>query len=524
MAITSILKIMVKNSGVSILTLMAMAGCNKHLDIAPEDFFADGNYWQNETQVDNFMTGIHGQLRGQQFQLFRLGEMRGGGLSGTAVFPVSLNEQNVIAHNMDETSPGLADWAGFMNPILQINLFIHRVETLGFLGEEKKNALLGQAYGIRAFYYFHLLRTYGGVPLRLTPDLLLEKPDPVALRLARFSESETLTAVKTDIARSLERFGANQTANKAYWTLDATRMLKGEVFLWSAKVYGNIADLAEARSALEAVTGYSLLPEFADVFRTKRNAEIIFALPFAFNEAEASASSFFLYDLPNFDGLYYKDTLDATAPALNDPLMLAQSSSQNIQRYRYAYGLFQSYHADDQRRDATFYDFYAIDRAVSPQKVTARNTVLAKFLGTINNNIRNYTDDWPVYREADRLLLLAEIANAEGNDPSGFVQPLRDRAFKGNDPAPFANAGQDANEIAIFEERTKEFVWEGKRWYDLRRMKAGGEPLAFKSSAHAYGLLDKATESHKLRWPIGRGVWTDDPLVDQTPGYETTKP
>ena len=138
------------------LSLVGVTACNNHLDIAPEDYFADGNYWQNEAQVQNFMTGIHSQLRDQQFQFFRLGEMRGGGLMNTAIFPVSLNELNIIDHNMTEVSPGLGAWAGFMNPILQINLFIEKIDGLGFLSEAKRNELLGQAHGIRAFYYFHL--------------------------------------------------------------------------------------------------------------------------------------------------------------------------------------------------------------------------------------------------------------------------------------------------------------------------------------------------------------------------------
>ena len=507
-----------------IFSLWGMTACNKALNLAPEDFFADGNYWQTEAQVENFMTGIHGNLRAHQFQFFRLGEMRSGALTNVPRFPVSLNELNLIEHNMNEVTPGLGAWAGFMNSILQINLFINRVEDIGFLDQDKKNSLLGQAYGLRAFYYFHLLRTYGSVPLRLSPDVLLERPDPVTLRLARSPEAEVLAAVKSDVARSLELFGSNQGNNKAYWSLNATRMLKGEIFLWSAKVYGTTADLAEAKSALNAVTGYSLLPDFANVFKEKRNSEIIFTLPFAFNEAQASSSSLFLYDLPSFSGLYYKDTVDTDAPALIDPLTLQQTTAQVIQRYAYKYELYQSYDLDDQRRDATFYDFYAIDRTVSPQQVTIHNTVLVKFLGTINNNIRNYTDDWPIYREADRLLMLAEIANAEGANPQDFIQPIRDRAFNGIDPEPFVNGSQDANEIAIFEERMKEFVWEGKRWYDIRRMKVGNEPLVFESGSHPYGELNQNTESHKVLWPIGRDVWTNDPLVDQTPGYETTKP
>lgn len=39
-----------------IFSLLGMTACNQHLNLAPEDYFADGNYWQNEAQVDNFMT------------------------------------------------------------------------------------------------------------------------------------------------------------------------------------------------------------------------------------------------------------------------------------------------------------------------------------------------------------------------------------------------------------------------------------------------------------------------------------
>lgn len=506
------------------VALFGTTACNKYLDLAPEDYFADGNYWQNDAQVENFMTGIHNQLRDQQFQFFRLGEMRGGGLISIAKFPVSLNELNIIDQNLTEVSPGLGAWAGFMNPILQINLFIERVNGINFLAEEKKNILLGQAYGLRAFYYFHLLRTYGAVPLRLTPDVLVGRPDAVALRLARSTESEVLAAIKSDVSQSLVHFGNTQAANKAYWNLNASRMLKGEVYLWSAKVYGTVADLTEAKDALNAVTGYSLVPDFKNVIKTKENSEIIFTLPFAFNEAQSSSSASFLYDLPNFSGLYYKDTVDLRAVALVDPLTLQQTTAQTIQRYGYKYELFQAFDLADTRRDVTFYDFYAIDRSVTPQKVTVRNVVLNKFLGTINNNIRNYTDDWPIYREADRLLLLAEIANAQGQNPLNYIQAVRNRAYNNTDPTPFVNGTKDANEIAIFEERMKEFVWEGKRWYDLRRMKFDNKPLVFSSLSHSYGVLNPVTKAYMVVWPIGRDVWTNDPLVIQTLGYETTKP
>jgi hypothetical protein len=55
-------------------------------------------------------------------------------------------------------------------------------------------------------------------------------------------------------------------------------------------------------------------------------------------------------------------------------------------------------------------------------------------------------------------------------------------------------------------------------------MKYAGEPLVFKSANQPYGVLDKATEGYKILWPIEPAIWTNDPLVDQTPGYATAKP
>ena len=155
---------------------------------------------------------------------------------------------------------------------------------------------------------------------------------------------------------------------------------------------------------------------------------------------------------------------------------------QIIQRYGYTFELFQSYDLADKRRNATFYDYYKVNKNTTPPTVTIRNTALVKFLGTIDANKRYFADDWPVYREADRLLMLAEITNAEGGDPSSYIKQIRDRAFANADPTPFVNGSKDANELAIFAERSKEFVYEGKRWYDIRRMKYGNEPLVYQKS------------------------------------------
>ncbi len=512
---------------VAVIAIIAPS-CRKTLELAPEDSFGNANFWQNESQVVNFMSGIHNQFRSNQFMFFRLGEMRGGGMSNVDRQNTSLNELPIIQQDISEVSSGVGSWAGFYGPILQLNLFIQKVESVSFLSDAKKSFLLGQAYGLRAFYYFQLLRTYGGVPLVVTPEVSNGETDPLKLRKARATEAEVLTQVKSDVNQSISLFGAAGSTDKSLWSPNASFMLKGEVFLWSAKVYGTVADLADAKSALNAVTGASLLNNFANVFKQKNNSEIIFAIRYNVGEAEMGGVAAFTYSTFNFDSQHYKDSL-ASGPLLVDPLKLAAVNSQQvIQRYGYTFELFQTYNVADTRRNATFYDYYKVNTSVTPKVVTIRNTALVKFIGpdpATTTNKKYFTDDYPIYREADRQLMLAEIVNAEGGDPSQYIKLIRDRAFApAADPTPFVSGSKDANELAIFAERSKEFVFEGKRWYDIRRMKFGSEPLVFKNPAHRYGVLDKASQGYKILWPIEPAIWTNDPLVKQTPGYATTNP
>lgn len=502
--------------------------CTETLNLTPEDYFGSGNFWKNESQVNNFMVGIHKQFRDNQFMFMRLGEMRGGGFSNIDRQNTSLNELVVIEQRISENSSGVSSWAGFYGPILQINLFIKNVEEITFLNEARKKYLLGQAYGLRAYYYFHLLRTYGGVPLRSEPEVLTGNTDPVNLRKARATEAETLAFIKSDIDNSLKSFeGSAIPADKSQWNPNATRMLKGEAFLWSAKVYNTTADLAEAKSALQSIQGTGLQSTFPSVFayNQKNNKEIIFAMRNIIGESEMAGIGSFLYSTFNFSNQHYKDSL-ASGPVLVDPLEIANSNSQQIiQRYGYTFELFQLYDPRDKRRDATFYDYYRLNTTPKPPQIIVRNTALVKFLGIISANKRYFSDDYPVYREADRLLMLAEIANAEGSDPSSFIKQIRDRAYAPQaDPTPFVNGSRDQNEVAIFTERAKEFVYEGKRWYDIIRMKVANKPIAFRTNLHPFGVLNETTQAHMVRWPIEPAIWTNDPLVNQTPGYPTTKP
>jgi hypothetical protein len=514
------------------ILLISVSGCKK-LELAPEDYFGSGNFWKNKSQVDGAMLGLHSTLRGRQFTFFTMGELRSGVFnsqtSGTG--SSSLNSGNFIRQDIRESSPGITSWGGLYYDIFQINNFIYQVGQTNFLSDADKSYYLGQAYGLRALYYFHLYRVFGRVPLAKDPKVLTNTPtNSQDAYLARTkTEKETLDFIKSEVNQSETSFNSDFTTKnqKAQWSLAATLMLKAEVYLWSAKVKidgqappTTVADLVIARTALETVIPkYSLQPNFANAFNTaavpgnKGNNEIIFAYRYAYPEASNSASQFVYQQADNMAGFVNP----VGAPYTSDPLVIAGSGS--IIRYEYKYDLFDTFDANDSRKSATFFDYYKAPVAIN------KFVAMSKFMGVITEGIRRFVDDIPVYRLSDALLLLAEVKNKQGQDPSAEIDRVRKRAY-GLNPVPvFVNGSFEQNELAIFNERSKEFIFEGKRWYDLRRMQdASGNPLVFRKDLPLVGVLDMATEAYKLILPIDRNTLnTDETLKDnQNPGYPGT--
>lgn len=88
------------------------------LDLAPEDYFGSGNYWNNEAQVDGYMTGMHSQLRSYYDMFYVLGEVRGGTQRvGTSSENTSLNYANLRSNVIDQDRPGISNWYGLYSPI-----------------------------------------------------------------------------------------------------------------------------------------------------------------------------------------------------------------------------------------------------------------------------------------------------------------------------------------------------------------------------------------------------------------------
>lgn len=499
---------------IKLVLLMAVCAiitsCNA-LDLANPDGYAEGNFWKNEAQVNGYVTGMHAHLRSNADKFFVLGEQRGGLLLSSGTMGNGMDNAAITAHTLKEGTAPYGNWGDFYGNILNFNMLISKLEGgLSFLSKEKTDYYLGQAHGMRAWYYFYLLRTWGGVPLVTEPRIAQGTTDVVALKTARSTEAEIMNFLKQEITASETCFANDNftlSAKRDLWSKAATLMLKAEIYLWAAKVYGTDAttDLQTAMTALQAIKSsgkFDLLPKFSDVFTytNKGNKEVIMALHYEKGEAGQSMRRF-MYDIPTMANWYNKEG----AP-MGDPLNVGDGGFLGTE---WKWDFYASFSDKDSRKASTFLDFYNQDKS-------KKGIVLRKFLGMEDNKIRYYSDDMPLYRYADLILLTAEIKNKLGSDPSGEINDIRERACGQGNYKVYTNGTFAENELAILYERDKEFVREGKRWFDVRRMQdASGKPLAFTEG----GL--KETEAYKLLWPIDTGTMTKDDLIKQNPVYGT---
>ncbi|MCM4166554.1 SusD-like protein P38 [Arenibacter antarcticus] len=499
-----------KNYIYILLALVTFSSCESELDLPNPSELTTAGFWDTEEGARTAHTGLYANLRSSADELWLLGEIRSdiwGGRTYESEANISLIQSNITV----ATAP-FGGWAELYTRIHRINDFLTNISNVTFINEDDKTHLIGQAYGLRALYYYTLLKTWGDVPITLEP---LGKVDPATLARERSSQSEVMTLIKSDLTASLSAFGSDDSffeGSRSYWSIAATLALKGDVFIWSGNLLGGgNADFTEAKSALQQIAslGVSLAPSIEDLWGVDNedNSEFIFALNYKQDEAE------------NF---YNSLTGRSTEinPQFNNS---GESMSSFVIAGANRYGPSEKTillldNNDDSRKDATFISLYIDDNGglgyPTYNEPKYFGAIFNKFLGQVIGSERIFENDVPVYRYADVLLLLAEAKNHLGEDPSGEINEIRERAY-GDNFTPiihaYVNGSQTDNANAILNERYKEFIGEGKRWWDLRRAGTNSvfDNIEFLSPGDEF----------KMILPITTDMIGRNPLLVQSPGY-----
>ncbi|MEP6627698.1 MAG: RagB/SusD family nutrient uptake outer membrane protein, partial [Ginsengibacter sp.] len=268
--------------------MIVSLSCSKKLDLAPVSSISDASFWKTPDQVDAFVAGIHTAFRNNVGQFQYLGEMRSDifgtdpGSSSAFTGEATQGVEKLWTNNLDADNSGVSNFGNFYFNINQLNLLIKKLNTTDLVTPANKNYYLGIGYGMRAFYYFQMLTTWGKVIIQTDPVTAI---DSFNLAKGASGTDAVMALIKSDIDNSVKSFATDYTfkQQKGYWSKPATLMLKANVYLWTSYRGGAAADATTAENALMDIQsnagGLSLVPSFANIFGSanKGNSEIIFA-------------------------------------------------------------------------------------------------------------------------------------------------------------------------------------------------------------------------------------------------------
>jgi hypothetical protein len=357
-----------------------------------------------------------------------------------------------------QQEPIVAPFGALYTAIYRANLVIQNVPPIAGMTEAEKNIFVAEAKFIRAWAYNNLEKRYGDVPIYLTPA-----PAADDAGRARRPHADVHAQIIKDATEAEAVLPATRPA--AEWgraTQGAARALLADRYIWNASRWNVRGDYANALLWADRVITsgrYSLQPDYIRAFlpTNKGNSEVIWVRTSSGVDTRSSVPTTTMY--------WPRELTGSSGNGTTTPTAWAFSSVYENGDYRKE----MNFRVSGCNQAGTTCFNNGFPRGPHPYKYRPTNTT---------NGIASDVD-WVFWRVADMYLIRAE-ARAAAGDNSGAVADLnviRARARKGTGsetravPADLSAAGMTPVTLrdAIYNERTRELIWEMKRWFDLVR-------------------------------------------------------
>ena len=140
-------------------SILPFSSCSDFLDREPITKPEAGNFLTGAIQIENYINGLYMTL--PSFSKFGLG-----------VRSEEKNSDNIIAekydarlHGQNNQFSGASDWqTGYQN-LRKVNYFFHNYKVPEAQENEDVLSLKGEAYFLRAYWHFDLLKKFGSIPV-----------------------------------------------------------------------------------------------------------------------------------------------------------------------------------------------------------------------------------------------------------------------------------------------------------------------------------------------------------------------
>lgn len=548
----------IKKSICAVCVICGLTSCSDFLDILPMNDVVLENYWTEKADVTSAMSSCYETLWSSDV-LTRMavwGEMRSDNIRGGSNVPNDMNE--ILKENLLPSNP-YCNWAKFYECINRCNIVCHYAPKVQAIDpnytEDEMLANVAEAVTLRSLCYFYLIRTFRDVPYSTEPSI----DDTQDYILPATPFNAVLDSLINDLesikGNAVRRYYTDESPN-AYvnsskvtrWTVYA---LLADLYLWKGDWDNaiNYCDLVikykqqQYKEMLEregSVNDISLIDSipmilekpvgsttcgnsYNEIFGTGNSFESIFELyiPGTSNQQNSLVSSYYMYNNNLLGRLVAPDFL------FKD---VATGSNNTFKR------------TDGRAYESAelISSRYAITKyARTSVSYTTQNVTTEKDLKLSSNSGSGTSANWIIYRLSDMILIMAEALierNGEGDLDAAFalidiVNKRANDAVTGRSSTLKKTDYTDskaAMEDLLIEERQREFVFEGKRWYDLVRFsrRDGDNSRLINLATRKYlenvnAIKIKLADPNIIYFPYAKNELKVNPLLTQNPAFTT---
>lgn len=440
---------------IALISSIAFTGCKKQLEENPPARFKIENL--NKEIAEALVIGAYEPLSRSRGRLWE------STLGTNLVKMAEYGKGSAPVDNLDQYKFDLvynsfaATWITFYTAIGRANMLIKNLEADKNLIEADRNAFRGEAKFIRAVCYYTLVRLYGEVPMRLEPiPGYLDIGTPLSDEATEYAQ---IIKDLQDAEAVLPPTYPDSKAGRA--TAGAAKTMLADVYL-TMKNYDKAKEKSLEVIANKVLYKYDLVKDLNTLYSPTlaTNSEDIFSIKFSQSPNLGSFLPTNAADL-NAKAAGFAARGLGTIAVLNTPLITGWDNN-------------------DLRRAFNLYNSYTINGVVKPAVIPAPAAYrLGKYKDPGATEETAAGNDYYLYRYADVLLIFAEAENMVNAAPTpaayDAINNIRRRGYGFDINAPnMASdlpAGLTKQEFddMVFRERGYEFMFEGKRWFDLKR-------------------------------------------------------
>ncbi|MBQ9357184.1 MAG: RagB/SusD family nutrient uptake outer membrane protein [Prevotella sp.] len=548
--------------------LFSVSACSDFLEVKPLDQIVLDNFWNEESDVENVMAGCYLAMQSQDWidRAIIWGEARSENLMGGERISDDTNLSNIALENITSNN-SYSTWVSFYDVINRCNTILYYAPQVAERDpnytQSELRATIAEASALRDLCYFYLIRAFRDVPFSTQPYI----EDIQTMDLPATPFSEVLDSLTNDLENVVADAVKFYPVTKAAYqtgriTQDAIHAMLCDMYLWKQD-YAKAIEHADAviqskqRTYQEEsdrvggvssglvdrlINGYPLISDaytsgnsfgraFFNIFALGNSSESIFELHY--NTDDAS--------LPNKGVSVRYGSADGGNGSLCPSDVVANDISDG------QFAVFAN------RYDTRSWE--NISRGNSSQVVAKYACQDAMVNITSNPYSASYGARWPqnrchanwiIYRLTDVMLMKAEALTLQV-DPTGsgtlsdeerttlrqaftLVDAVNRRSYGYSQTVSALTYSRYSTKTAmlnlVYDERNRELMFEGKRWFDLvrRSMREGNTNYLISQAGRKYTNNKSAAESRLARldaifWPYNEEELKVNKNLVQNPAF-----